>query len=306
MASLNIKKQQAGKSMRTFVYQNYMNEQELINIIYMKNDRRCVIHTHEFVELIFVASGSSEQWIDGVKYTASAGELLFVNYGQTHAFQALTEEFSYYNLLYVPEFFSEELINTENIYEIFRMSMFQEFSGDEQTDQLYGSQMVSFEESECLGMLKMIEDMYREFQDKGVGYRSVLNGYSRVLFSKILRKLKGNDVSKEAQKYLNRITDECLAYIDERCFEKITLKEIAEHTFYNPSYFSRIFKEQCGVSLSEYIKEKRMTEAARLLLSTELANEEIMERVGYTDKKQFYRNFREIYAVTPAQYRKSK
>ncbi len=119
----------------------------------------------------------------------------------------------------------------------------------------------------------------------------------------MLRKLKGNDVSREAQKYLSRITAECLAYIDAKCFEKITLKEIAEHTFYNPSYFSRIFKEQCGISLSEYIKEKRMAEAVRLLQTSDLSNEEIMEKVGCTDKKQFYKIFREIYSVTPFQYR---
>lgn len=287
--------------MRTFSLDSYIKAQERISISYMKSDKKCELHNHEFIELIFIASGVSEQYIDGVKYLAEAGDLLFVNYGQTHAFQALSEEHVYYNLLYVPDFFSEELMNSENIYEIFRISMFQEFTGE-----VTGTQKVSFKGAAYASVLKIIEDMYREFKEKEIGYHSVLNGYSRVLFSKILRELKGDTFSGEAQKYINRITEECLSYIDSRCFEKITLKEIAEHTFYNPSYFSRIFKEQCGVSLSEYIKEKRMTEAARLLLSTELGNEEIMERVGYTDKKQFYKNFREIYDVTPAQYRSKK
>ena len=59
------------------------------------------------------------------------------------------------------------------------------------------------------------------------------------------------------------------------------------------------------MSLSEYIKEKRIQEAARLLKNSDLSNEEIMLKVGYTDKKQFYKNFKEIYNETPAQYRKN-
>ena len=309
--------------MLTYGLDRFVNPKENINIILMKNDLSCAIHTHEFVELIFTACGTSEHWIDGIRYLAEPGDLLFANYGQTHRFNALTEEHRYYNLLYTPEFFSDELINSENIYEIFSIPMFNEFmdakSGTKRSKSFNGSQiqmnsfkggetsaaqMVSFGDDEYQGIIQIIEDMHREFTEKETGYRSVLNGYSRVLFSKILRKLKGSNVSGEAQKYISRITEECLAYINARCFEKITLKEIAEHTFYNPSYFSRIFKEQCGVSLSEYIKERRITEAARLLRTSELCNDDIMEKVGYTDKKQFYKNFREIYSVTPAQYRK--
>lgn len=293
--------------MQTFLRNNHINEQENILISYRVSDLDCDIHTHEFVELIFIASGSCIQWIEGVKYTASAGDLLFIDYGQTHAFEAVTEDFSYYNLLYVPDFFGEELMNSENIYEIFKISMFKEFATDQAEvlwkDEASDAQLISFKGAAYPGILKIIEDMYREFREKEIGYQSVLNGYSRVLFSKILRKLKNDRISGETQKYLTRITEECLAYIDARCFEKITLKEIAERTFYNPSYFSRVFKEQCGVSLSEYIKEKRMAEVARLLATTELSNEEVMTRVGYTDKKQFYRSFREIYGLTPSQFR---
>ena len=293
--------------MHTFSLEKFMNPRENINIKYQAEDAGCAVHTHEFAELIFVVCGTAEHRIDGVSYRAEAGDLIFVNYGQTHAFEALNSEYGYYNLLYVPEFFSEELINSENIYEIFEISMFREFGDAGINGQ---AQMVSFRGNAYQEAKKLVEDMYAEFKNKEVGYRSVLNGYSRVLFSKMLRKLKciggSSEVSGEAQKCINRITEECMAYIDAHCFEKISLKEIAEHTFYNPAYFSRIFKEHCGVSLSEYIKEKRVHEAGRLLIGTAWSIEEIMDRVGYTDKKQFYKNFRDVYLVTPAEFRKQR
>ena len=286
--------------MRTYELREYLNPVENINIIYMSNDSGCGIHTHEFAELIFIVDGQCIQQIDGVSYEAEAGDLLFVNYGQTHAFQSQTDNFSYYNLHYVPEFFSEELINSENIYDIFEISLFREFY-DRETKY---TQKVSFHGNAYLELKKLIEDMYQEFTEKELGYRSVLNGYSRVLYSKILRNLKGNEPIDTEEGCVNRIVKECLAYIDEHCFGKLTLKEIAEYTFYNPTYLSRIFREQCGLSLSEYIKEKRIKEAARLLLESSLSNEEIMHQVGYSDKKQFYKNFKDIYQETPSEYRK--
>lgn len=286
--------------MYTFELKNYMDARENINIILCTNDTGCRIHTHEFVELIFISKGTCTHYIDGEKYDAEPGDLIFVNYGQTHSFES-KDGIEYYNLLYVPEFFSSELMNSENIYEIFQISLFREF---ESVESLH-TQLVSFREQEYLDVRKLIQDMKQEFDRKETGYRSVLNGYSRVLFSRILRKLKCSSINAEAGKCINRLTADCLAYIDARCFEKITLKEIAEQTFYNPSYLSRMFRQHCGISLSEYIREKRMAEAGRLLRTTGLSNEEIMNMVGYTDKKQFYRNFKEIYHQTPSEYRKN-
>ena len=286
--------------MRTYELREFLNPRENINISYNRKDAGCAIHTHEFAELIFVVEGTSVHEIDGKVYKAETGDLLFVNYGQTHAFRGEGTDYCYYNLLYVPEFFSEELINSENIYDIFETSLFREFSAVATGS----SQLVHFRGKEYLEVKKIIEDMADEFVKKDMGYRSVLTGYSRVLYSKILRKLKGTGIDSAAQSCVDQIVAECLAFIDARCFTKLTLKEIAEHTFYNPAYLSRVFKEQCGINLSEYIKEKRIREAARLLVDSDLSNEEIMHRVGYADKKHFYKSFRDIYQETPAEYRK--
>lgn len=285
--------------MYTFEQKEYLNPRENINITHCKNDRGCNIHTHEFVELIYIVEGTAMHVIDGQEYAAEMGNLLFVNYGQTHSFTG-SPDYEYYNLLYVPEFFSEELINSENIYEIFEISMFREFKGARDTH----AQLVHFKGNEACEVKKLVENMNGEFVRKETGYRSILNGYSRVLFSKILRKLKDSRVNEDVQKCINHVTIDLLSYIDTKCFEKITLKEIAAQTFYNPAYLSRLFRAQYGISLSEYIKKKRMEEAAKLLIESDLNNEEIMNRVGYTDRKQFYKSFKEIYHLTPTQFRK--
>ena len=288
--------------MQKYDLSTYVDSKENISLIHMRGDTSCEEHVHEFVELIFITEGICEHWINGKQYPAEKGDLLFVNYGQTHSFRAKTNEYEYYNLLYTPRFFSEKLINSENIYDIFEIPLFREFYNLPMSSE----QIVRFREDEYMQVKKIVEEMEKEFIGKNIGYRSILDGYSRILFSKLLRKIKNVNADAQTRTYINEITSECLAYINEKCFGKITLQEIAAHTFYNPAYFSRIFKKQVGINLTDYIKEKRIREAARLLRDSSLTVEDVMSRVGYTDKNHFYKNFKEIYQMTPAAYRKNQ
>lgn len=287
--------------MHNYAREAYISDRENISITYLTQDYQNPTHTHEFVELIFISAGSCCQIIDGVSYEGAAGDLFFVNFDQTHAFYSQSPDFAYYNLLYLPRFFGEELINSENIHEIFRISLFREFEADTNGQ----PQKVSFRGEDYPAVKKLVEDMYREFREKQVGYRSVLNGYSRVLFSKVLRRRQAGSLPADQQS-MQRIAAECLTYIDAHCFERITPSQIAAHTFYNPAYLSRVFKSCCGRSLSEYIREVRMREAGRLLTEGDLPLEQILTQIGYSDKKLFYKHFRTHYQTTPAEYRKNR
>lgn len=257
-------------------------------------------HIHEFIELVFIAQGSGIHYVDDTKYEVKMGDLLFINYQQTHSF-SMSDDSKYYNLLYLPQFFGEEIINSENIYDIFQMSLFKEFAHISETD----LQKVHFFGDEYIEVRSMIEKMKQEFTQQKTGYGSILSGYSRVLFSRVLRKLDGalNGLDKKAMMD-KKIVSECLDIVNKNCFGKISMNEIAQRMFYNPSYLSRVFKKYCGMSFSKYIKEKRMEEAARLLKETDISVEKIMNQVGYEDGKRFYEKFKEIYELTPNEYRK--
>ena len=64
-----------------------------------------------------------------------------------------------------------------------------------------------------------------------------------------------------------------------------------------------MLKKYCGKSFSAYLKEKRLNEASELLKTTDLSVTEVMERVGYSDKKLFYAHFKEMFGNTPGKYR---
>lgn len=96
-----------------------------------------------------------------------------------------------------------------------------------------------------------------------------------------------------------------LNYIHCNFNRKIYLNELAELGKYNPSYFSLLFKEFTGDTLTDYVKKIRMQQAKKMLLETNFSVEQICTTVGYGEKKQFYKLFKYHEGVTPSQFRKS-
>nr|WP_220185934.1 response regulator [Paenactinomyces guangxiensis] len=98
---------------------------------------------------------------------------------------------------------------------------------------------------------------------------------------------------------------EAIQYINDHIDSQITLKEVADMVYLNASYFSVLFKEQTGLTFSEYLTRKRLELAKSLLLSTSLSIQEISRKVGYQTAKYFIKIFKDYEGVTPGNYRNS-
>ena len=95
-------------------------------------------------------------------------------------------------------------------------------------------------------------------------------------------------------------------YVAENITDKnLSLSGIAAHTFYNPSYLSRFFKQKTGANLSEYINEVRLERALTLLRNREVRINEITNRVGFESPSYFTMFFKRRMGVTPNEYRAS-
>ncbi|MEK4036790.1 response regulator [Paenibacillus sp. FSL L8-0493] len=98
---------------------------------------------------------------------------------------------------------------------------------------------------------------------------------------------------------------EALQYLDEHLHESISMRDIADQLHMNASYFSVLFKEQTGLTYSEYVTRRRIQRAKELLVSTRLSIAEIAEQVGYQTAKYFVKVFRALENVSPGQYRQN-
>jgi two-component system response regulator YesN len=101
------------------------------------------------------------------------------------------------------------------------------------------------------------------------------------------------DVVEEATKYMNKNFN-----------RNISLKEISEHFFINPYYFSQLFKKKTGETYQNYLIRLRVDRAKKLLEETNLKLYEICELVGYTDINHFNKIFERIIGVKPGEYKR--
>lgn len=255
-----------------------------------------VLHTHDYIELVYALSGTGVHEINGVEYEVKKGDLLFINVGQTHRFTS-TRDRLYVNFLINPKFISSELVDHDNVMDFLSLSLFDEFQGYV-TD---STPVVTFKRGDSAEVEFIVKRMIQEFQKKRLGYNIILNSYMKILFAKMFREMQNG--TRPGYADFRGLAPDLIQYIDENCFGKLTLKELAEKTFYNPAYFSRLFKQCYGKTLTEYIQEKRVQEASRLLLDTDLTVEEICHKVGYSDKGMFYSVFKAQQSLTPKAYR---
>ncbi|MWV43386.1 response regulator [Paenibacillus sp. HJL G12] len=107
----------------------------------------------------------------------------------------------------------------------------------------------------------------------------------------------------QEEKVYSPQVQKALQYVDEHLQESVSLRETAEHLHMNASYFSVHFKEQTGLTFSDYITRSRIQRAKQLLTSTRLSVAEIAQQAGYQTSKYFVKVFRAMENVSPGQYR---
>lgn len=95
-------------------------------------------------------------------------------------------------------------------------------------------------------------------------------------------------------------------YIDNHYFEDIKISMFTEKYFLSREYLMKLFKQQFGYGIHEYVQKVRMDKAKELLDDPSLKIQDIAERLGYKDKNYFSKAFRNYYSVSPSEYRDSR
>lgn len=93
-------------------------------------------------------------------------------------------------------------------------------------------------------------------------------------------------------------------YLDAHYSEKITLDDLAERFYINKFYLTRVFKEQFGQSVTNYLVQLRITQAKRMLRFTDRSIEAIAQDCGWSDANYFSRLFKKVEGIPPGEFRR--
>ena len=243
------------------------------------------IHTHDFIEIVYVYDGKGYHIYNNVTYPVSKGELYIINSRTPHCFyptdKSNSEHLVVYNLCFLPEFISSINIHLPILVELTDIMLYKSLYPDEiiySPDlKLSGSMRTEIEQ--------LYEKMYLEFTSKGINYVELLRLSLCELLLKIHRFYRQNHASPES------------AVIKYR-------HQLIPDFFLSKSYLSSLFKKATGSGVVEYLQHIRIERACELLTNTTLSITEISTQVGYTDYRFFNKSFKKITGVTAHEYRK--
>jgi len=105
--------------------------------------------------------------------------------------------------------------------------------------------------------------------------------------------------------YPGRISVLAVTYINQNYYRpSLSLSDVAKYIHTNTAYLSRVFKQEMGIGVSEYMNRLRMEQAARLLRETNIKVGDVAEKVGVEDTRYFSSLFRRYAGTSPSLYRK--
>ena len=95
-------------------------------------------------------------------------------------------------------------------------------------------------------------------------------------------------------------------YIEENITDELTVEKIAAHVHLSPFYFQRGFSLLCGLTISEYVRNRRLALAGNDIATGAEKVIEIALKYGYDSPDSFTKAFTRFHGVTPIQARKEQ
>lgn len=105
------------------------------------------------------------------------------------------------------------------------------------------------------------------------------------------------------QSIISKSITMCIEYVYNHILDRITIEDLAAYTDLSPSYLSRLFKKELGISVSDYIREKKIDKAQNLLKYSDFTPVEIANYLSFSSQSHFIQAFEKMVGMTPKKYR---
>ncbi len=148
---------------------------------------------------------------------------------------------------------------------------------------------------------RRLRAMDSELRGKAPGYREAVLAYLTLILVGVAR--LGRDVVGHLRIRRQPVLAEVFQFIEDHYAEPISLKNVARDANLSSGYLTTLVRRRTGRTVLEWISERRMAEARRLLVETDESVERIGARIGYDDATYFVRRFRSYHKATPASWR---
>lgn len=252
-------------------------------------------HKHNYVEVIYMCSGSTKHKINDKEVILKAGELLFLNQNATQEIFTAGEQDIAVNFIIQPEFFDTTfmMLGEEN-------NLLRDFLIGCLCNDLRYTNYLLFRVADVLPIQNLVENMIWTIMNNQTNKRSINQTTMGLLFLQLLNYT--DKLNSEGNSFEQDLMFRVLSYIEEN-YKDATLTELSNLLKYDIYWLSRAIKKQTNETFKDLLKTKRLNQSAYLLSHTKLSVAEIIAAVGYDNTSYFHRIFKERFQMSPKEYR---
>ena len=252
-------------------------------------------HIHNFIEVIYMCTGTTHHVVNGKDVVLKPGELLFLNQSATQEIYPAGENDIAVNFFILPEFFEYGLTmisEEENQLRDFIIGCLR--------NEKEAPGYLHFKVADILPVQNLVENLIWSLWHKLPNRRSINQATMGILFLQLMNCMDRLETDTKVE---SGLIFSVLSYIDNH-YRDGELTELAEVLHYDFHWLSKEIKKRTGKTYTELVQIKRLTQAAYLLRNTNKSVTDVALEVGYDNISYFYRIFQNRYGITPRQYRK--
>lgn len=153
------------------------------------------------------------------------------------------------------------------------------------------------------GWAARIKALHDELTQRQDGYQEAVPAHLTLLLVGVSR--LAADVVGDLRENREPLLAEVFEVIEQRYPQPLSLRDVAAAVSVSPGHLTSTVRRRTGRTVQEWITERRMVQARRLLAATELPINEIGRQVGYPDAGYFARTFGKVHGISPAQWRRA-
>lgn len=255
-------------------------------------------HTHNYVEMIYMCSGSTHHVINGEDVILKQGELLILNQNAVQEIYPAGEGDVAVNFIILPEFFDYglKMMETEE-------NQLRDFIVDCLRGENHSAGYLHFKVAEVLPVQNLLENLIWTIMNKQPNKRSINQATMGLLFLQLMNHMDKmeTDAASEQQKFIIQV----LSYVEEH-YKSGELTELAEELHFDIYWLSKEIRKRTGKTYTDLVQAKRLSQAAYLLRTTAMNVIDISMAVGYDNISYFHRIFQKKYGMTLRRYRISE
>lgn len=272
-----------------YVNDGYLNENFRLFHLRDSSGQEKDFHFHEFDKIVILVSGNVDYTVEGTTYKLEPWDILLVRHHMIH--KAVIDVSVPYEriIIYLDSAHVERFAPEAGLMDCFA-------AAEKRRSCLIRPDLESAKKlRDELFRLESIMDDTDFGADilRGTGLVQLLVGINRIMIRDKGSAALSDDGGRIAP---------ALSYINENLTKALAINDMAAMCYMSRYHFMRLFKSQTGCTVHNYIRQKRLVLAARLIREGMSASAAAAE-CGFSDYSAFHRAFSKTFGVSPGKLR---